>query len=130
MEDRIAPIETVKTDDNITKTIRDYLQVNEKLQSLTSEMKELKEEKMKCEESIKTFMEKSGYTEFKMGKNFRFSLQKTKRSTKKVNKQTIKSELEKNSVSSFVIEHVVNALYNPSPEEQIEQVKIKVNKLE
>lgn len=128
-EDKVTPIQQLTTqDENITQIVKSYLNLNEQLSELSEQMKELKKDKLKYEDLIKNFMMERDYTEFKLGKNFTFKLQVTKKNTKKVNREVIKTTLEQNGLGGYTIDNVLDALYTPKPQDEQEITRIKVSK--
>jgi len=126
-EDNIKPVEQIKVDSSITAVVKKYVSLTDEINELNSKMKELRLQKSENEELIKKFMEDTGYTEFKLGKNISFSLTSSKKSTQKINKDTIKKTLQTNNVGEYTINTVLDNLYN-SDDSQIEVVKIKMTK--
>ena len=128
-EDKVTPIQQLTTqDENITQIVKSYLNLNEQLSELSEQMKELKKDKLQYEDLIKNFMVERDYTEFKLGKNFTFKLQVTKKNTKKVNREVIKTTLEQNGLGGYTIDNVLDALYTPKPQDEQEITRIKVSK--
>jgi seryl-tRNA synthetase len=126
-EDNIKPVEQIKVDNSITLVVKKYVSLTDEINELNSKLKELRLQKSENEELIKKFMEETGYTEFKLGKNISFSLTSSKKSTQKVNKDTIKKTLQSNNVGEYTINTVLDNLYN-SDDSQVEVVKIKMTK--
>lgn len=128
--DKVTPIQQLSLqDENITQIVKSYLNLNEQLSELSEQMKELKKDKLKYEDLIKNFMVENEYTEFKLGKNFTFKLQVTKKNTKKVNREVIKTTLEQNGLGGYTIDSVLDALYKPTPQDEQEVTRIKVSKI-
>ncbi len=128
-EDKVTPIQQLTSqDENITQIVKSYLNLNEQLSELSEQMKELKKEKLQYEDLIKNFMVENDYTEFKLGKNLTFKLQVTKKNTKKVNREIIKTTLEQNGLGGYTIDNVLDALYTPKPQDEQEVMRIKVSK--
>jgi hypothetical protein len=127
-EEQVTPIQQLSQDENITQIVKSYLNLNEQLSELTEQMKEFKKDKLKYEDLIKNFMVENDYTEFKLGKNFTFKLQVTKKNTKKVNREIIKSTLEQNGLGGYTIDNVLDALFTPKPQDEQEVTRIKVSK--
>lgn len=120
--------ESLKINDEISISVKKYIEITEQMKQLCEKQKELKKQKEEHETLIKTFMEENKILTFNVGNKINFSLVSQKKNTKKVNKDSIKSSLEENQISNYVIDNVIDRLYKEDPDSIEEITKIKVSK--
>jgi hypothetical protein len=120
--------ESLKINDEISLSVKKYIELTDQIKQLADKQKELKSKKEEHETLIKTFMEENKILTFNVGNKINFTLVSQKKNTKKVNKDSIKSSLEENQVSNYVIDNVIERLYKEEPELMEQVTKIKVSK--
>ncbi len=120
--------ESITVPETIAEELKKYIITSEKIKEYSNQLKKLKEEQKEHENIVLDYMKTNNLTYFSLGDKVSFSLQVTKKNNKKVNKDTIKSELERRNVSTYVISDVIESLYTLTPDNTVEVTKVKVTK--
>lgn len=126
--DIVVTKESLTVPEKIADVLKQYMLVSEKIKEYSGLLKKNKDTLKEYEDSILEYMKNNNLTHFNVGNKVSFSLQVTKKNNKKVNKDTIKSELEKRNVSTYVISDVIESLYTPTDDDTVEITKVKVTK--